>query len=71
MIYGGLRASIFTDKVQASPLIVSLAAFEANVDEQFDMRIFVGAASHFVFVSRNTRDHFPMRLRPSNLRMMA
>lgn len=28
-------------------------------------RIFVGAASHFVFVSRDTLDHFPMRLRPS------
>lgn len=28
-------------------------------------RIFVGTASHFVFVSRNTLEHFPMRLRPS------
>jgi glycosyltransferase involved in cell wall biosynthesis len=28
-------------------------------------RIFVGAASHFAAVSRDTLDHFPIRLRPS------
>jgi glycosyltransferase involved in cell wall biosynthesis len=28
-------------------------------------RLFIGAASHFAFVSRDTLDHFPMRLRPS------
>jgi len=28
-------------------------------------RVFVRSASHFAFVSRDTLDHFPMRLRPS------
>lgn len=38
-----------------------------NREERIDRRerIFIGSASHFAFVSRDTLDHFPMRLRPS------
>jgi putative ABC transport system permease protein len=38
-------AAIFTDKIQARPLIIALPTYQANVADQFDTRIYVQAAA--------------------------
>jgi glycosyltransferase involved in cell wall biosynthesis len=50
-------------RLAGRPVLCHVRNREARIGRR--ERIFIGAASHFVFVSRETLDCFPMRLQPS------
>jgi glycosyltransferase involved in cell wall biosynthesis len=50
-------------RLAGTPVLCHVRNRETRIGQR--ERIFIGAASHFVFVSRNTLDHFPMRVRSS------
>ena len=50
-------------RLAGRPVLCHIRNREARIGRR--ERLFIGAASHFVAVSRDTLDHFPMRLQPS------
>lgn len=50
-------------RLAGRPVLCHIRNREARIG--WRERLFIGAASHFVAVSRDTLDHFPMRLQPS------
>jgi glycosyltransferase involved in cell wall biosynthesis len=50
-------------RLAGRPVLCHVRNRETRIDRR--ERIFINAANHFAFVSRNTLDHFPMRIRSS------